>query len=90
MVLCFRHDFSVLCFVIVQRKLPGNPLLVVSPTGPSHTNPQYNKRTRFWNAQLSTLGKVIPVSVNTGGRVSVAQCLEQLVGAVRTKIQEVI
>ncbi|XP_064599925.1 KAT8 regulatory NSL complex subunit 3-like [Liolophura sinensis] len=70
------------------RKLPGNPLLVVAPTGPSHTNPQYNKRTRFWNAQLSTLGKVIPVSVNTGGRVSVAQCLEQLVGAVRTKIQE--
>ncbi|XP_076105175.1 uncharacterized protein LOC143073479 isoform X2 [Mytilus galloprovincialis] len=73
------------------QKLPGNPLIIVAPSVPSAGGHAYSKRTRFWNSQLSNLGKVIPVTMHTvnGSKgVGISQCLEHMVGAVHTKVLE--
>ena len=76
----------------MQQKLPGNPLIIVAPSVPSAGGHTYSKRSRFWNSQLSNLGKVIPVTMHTvnGSKgVGISQCLEHMVGAVHTKVLEV-
>lgn len=67
-------------------------MIIVAPSVPSAGGHNYSKRTRFWNSQLSNLGKVIPVTMHTvnGSKgVGVSQCLEHMVGAVHTKVLEV-
>ncbi|XP_072027565.1 uncharacterized protein [Amphiura filiformis] len=73
------------------KKLPGAPILVMTPSGPAMPGAAQSRRMKFWTTQLSNLGKVVPVSVpipNAGAGMSVAQCLEHMIGAVKTKVLE--
>ena len=81
------------CFVL-KRKLPGTPLLLVVPSGPttSISSGTSSKRARLWHNHLSGLGKVVPVTMHTsngGSGVSISQCLDHIIGAVRIKVLEV-
>ena len=78
----------------LKRKLPGTPLLLVVPSGPTTgiSAGTSSKRARFWHNQLSVLGKVVPVTMHTsngGSGVSISQCLDHIIGAVRIKVLEV-
>ena len=81
------------CVLRVQKKLPGNPVLLIAPSGPTTmSSSQQSKRHKFWQHQLSGLGKVVPVtmhSVGAGSTLSIAQCLHHMMTTVQTKIVEV-
>ncbi|ESO93039.1 hypothetical protein LOTGIDRAFT_119842, partial [Lottia gigantea] len=73
------------------KKLPGNPLLLLVPNGPNNNSVTQSKRYKLWQSQLTNIAKVIQVSVHTSSghhNTTVTQCLENMIHAVRTKIQE--
>ncbi|XP_069702733.1 KAT8 regulatory NSL complex subunit 3 isoform X2 [Periplaneta americana] len=72
------------------RKLPGHPILVITPSSPSSSSMQ-TTRAQQWFAHLSTLGQVITVVMQSGvgtTRMTMTNCVDQMIAATRSKIGE--
>ncbi|EFN82752.1 Uncharacterized protein KIAA1310 [Harpegnathos saltator] len=71
------------------KKLPGNPILIIVPSGVTST---VSSRQTKWIAQLGSLGMVITVHSHLGlaaNRMTMLVVMDQLVQATRAKIQDV-
>lgn len=74
-----------------NRKLPGQPYIVVCPSGPNMTSP--STRIQKWYSLFSTMASVIPINMPAQGaslqRQTVQNVAEQMVSVTRAKIQDV-
>lgn len=73
-----------------NRKLPGQPYIVVVPSGPNLAAP--SSRLQKWYGLFATMASVVPITMPPGGgvgRQSVQTVSEQMVAVTRAKIQEV-
>lgn len=74
-----------------NRKLPGQPYIVVVPSGPNMTSP--STRLQKWYSLFATMASVIPITMQPQGNAVLKQSIqnvsEQMVAVTRTKIQEV-
>ncbi|XP_033126456.1 KAT8 regulatory NSL complex subunit 3-like [Anneissia japonica] len=73
------------------KKLPNAPLLLLTPSSAQHQSHSQSRRMKFWQSQLSNMGKVVPITmhVSSGGSgVTLSQCLEHMIGAVKSKVLE--
>ncbi|XP_076229096.1 reduction in Cnn dots 1 isoform X2 [Nomia melanderi] len=71
------------------RKLPGNPILIITPSG---VGSNMSSRQHKWMSQLGALGMVVTVHTHVGlaaNRMTMMVCIDQLVQATRTKIQDI-
>ncbi|XP_012278162.1 KAT8 regulatory NSL complex subunit 3 isoform X2 [Orussus abietinus] len=71
------------------KKLPGNPILIVAPSG---IGSSVSSRQHKWISQLGSLGMVVNVHTHLGlaaNRMTMMTCIDQLVQATRAKIQDV-
>ncbi|XP_073998759.1 reduction in Cnn dots 1 isoform X3 [Rhodnius prolixus] len=71
------------------RRLPGNPLLLIVPSGSDNTNSP-NTRTHRWHSHLSAIGTVMLVNTNklNTSKVTVTNSLEHLMASTRAKVAE--
>lgn len=73
-----------------NRKLPGQPYIVVVPSGPNLTSP--SSRLQKWYSLFATMASVVPITMPPGGNInkqSVQTVSEQMVAVTRAKIQDV-
>lgn len=74
-----------------NRKLPGQPYIVVVPSGPNLSSP--SSRLQKWYALFATMASVVPITMPPQGgnqhRQSVQTVSEQMVAVTRAKIQDV-
>ncbi|XP_065092627.1 KAT8 regulatory NSL complex subunit 3-like isoform X2 [Ochlerotatus camptorhynchus] len=74
-----------------NRKLPGQPYIVVVPSGPNMTSP--STRVQKWYSLFATMASVIPITMPPQGNAVLKQSIqnvsEQMVAVTRAKIQEV-
>ncbi|XP_017889717.1 KAT8 regulatory NSL complex subunit 3 [Ceratina calcarata] len=71
------------------KKLPGNPILIIVPSGVGFS---MSARQHKWISQLGALGMVVTVNTHLGlaaNRMTMMVCIDQLVQATRTKIQDI-
>ncbi|CAK9807759.1 KAT8 regulatory NSL complex subunit 3 [Anthophora quadrimaculata] len=71
------------------KKLPGNPILIIVPSG---VGSNISTRQHKWISQLGALGMVVTVHTHLGlaaNRMTMMVCIDQLVQATRTKIQDI-
>ncbi|XP_071866848.1 reduction in Cnn dots 1 [Bombus fervidus] len=71
------------------KKLPGNPILIIVPSG---VGSSMSTRQHKWISQLGALGMVVTVHTHLGlaaNRMTMMVCIDQLLQATRTKIQDI-
>ncbi|KAK0183455.1 hypothetical protein PV327_001495 [Microctonus hyperodae] len=72
-----------------SRKLPGNPILIVTSSG---INVNLTARQHKWVTQLSAFGMVVTIHPHSGlsnNKLTMTACMDQLVQITRAKIQDV-